>query len=1062
MKDSFFKPFHEIIAALNPRAADTFAVGDLPHTAAALLTASLAAPNNLTLLITAAPLTAERLALDLESLQKHPVLLFPPADDTEALTGARIPLVKELLTEGETRICVASIHALLKAIPDPKALQAASVQLALGVTCDLAATVEQLSALGYRRDEMVMEPLTFAVRGGILDIWAAGAEAPLRLECFGDEIDTLRLFDPATQRSTQHVKTYTITPAPQAKIQTVQILTLLKRATYVLYDHELIATALSQLPAVKRNTDNATWFYQRLSETGLTTCIIGDPPYPGLQVLPLKVEPIMGMQSLGSDTLHHPELFAQARANLLLSFDEQARRKGEHVLLTANSAASLELLTRDLPPDSPIETCVAPLSEGFTCANARLTLLTQNDLYPAKRAWHPPVRKSKAIQGQRLDYVFDVEPGELVVHLEHGIGRFIGLAEVADGDKRIEVFTLEYANGTKLHVPTTHAHLLSRYIGPNPKGVALSTLDGKRWQHAKDLAQRSIEDLAADLLETQARRRVNPGFACKLDSPWLADFEAIFPYQETPDQIRAIDDIKRDMSSTLPMDRLICGDAGYGKTEVAMRAAFIAVVNHKQVLLMAPTTILAEQHYETFSDRMSGFPIRIEVISRFRTQAQNNKTRMDAAEGKVDILIGTHALLSSKQSMKDLGLLVIDEEQRFGVAQKEQIKHLRSLVDVLTLSATPIPRTLYLSMTGARDLSLLQTPPNDRIAVDTSIHYDTDDVLLRVISAELNRGGQVFYLYNRVMTIGWIYDRVRKLFPKATIAVAHGQMPARELAAIMSAFEKGETQILITTTIVESGIDIPRANTILVDRADRFGIADLYQLRGRVGRSAVKGYACMLIPEHGIDSLAKERLQALKRHSGLGAGYTLALRDLEIRGAGNLLGAAQSGHIAAVGFGLYCQLLQRTIARLKGERPQLLVDVELALDFISVSPGQLVPHAAMLPYHYIEDEQQRMNIYRRLAEASQDSDVKALRQELIDRFGQLPDPVTRLLRLTKLRILAASKGIAKIEVSEGILTFYDARNRAPISCYKDITLTAKRVDDKLKRIEQVLVQFTGN
>ncbi|HIV09383.1 MAG TPA: transcription-repair coupling factor, partial [Candidatus Spyradenecus faecavium] len=696
------------------------------------------------------------------------------------------------------------------------------------------------------------------------------------------------------------------------------------------------------------------------------------------------------------------------------------------------------------------------LSEGFALANLKLTVVSQGDLYPTTRTWRTASRP-RPIAGQRLEYAFDVEPGELVVHLEHGIGRFLGLTEIEMDGRRTEVFTLEYAGGARLHVPTTHAHLLSRYIGPNSRKVKLHSLDGKRWRSEKEAAQRGIEDLAAGLLETQARRRVMPGFAFDLSDPWIAEFEALFPWQETPDQTRVIAEVKRDMASPMAMDRLLCGDAGYGKTEVAMRAAFIAVANHKQVALLAPTTVLAEQHFATFCDRMAHFPVRIEVLSRFRTPGQRAKTRAAAAQGQVDILIGTHALLTENIPFQDLGLLIIDEEQRFGVAHKERLKSLRALVDVLTMSATPIPRTLYLSLTGARDLSLLRTPPSNRVAVETLIQRDDDAVVAAAVRRELARGGQVFYLYNRVNTIGRVHERLRRVTPEARVLVAHGRMEAADLAATMAAFARGEADILLCTTIIESGIDIPRANTILIDRADRFGLADLYQLRGRVGRSAAKGFAYLLLPGEGlIDSDARKRLQALKRHSGLGAGYAIALRDLEIRGSGNLLGAAQSGHIAAIGFGLYCQLLRRTVARLKGEALPTLIDVELSLDFLDTSPGALGPNAAALPYDYIEDDAQRMNAYRRLAEAATLPEIDALRGELADRYGRPPVAAERALRLARLRIRAAGAHLAKIEARRGLLTFYARLNHAPVRHFAHLPLPDRPADALLDHIEALL------
>jgi transcription-repair coupling factor (superfamily II helicase) len=516
------------------------------------------------------------------------------------------------------------------------------------------------------------------------------------------------------------------------------------------------------------------------------------------------------------------------------------------------------------------------------------------------------------------------------------------------------------------------------------------------------------------------------------------------------------------MAASRPMDRLICGDAGYGKTEIAMRAAFIAVMNGRQVAVLVPTTVLAEQHFETFSDRMSAYPVRVEAVSRFKTYSHRQKILAAAAEGKVDILIGTHALLGNGVSFKNLGLLVIDEEQRFGVAHKERLKQIRQIVDVLTLSATPIPRTLYMSMTGARDLSLLQTPPRERLAVETKVARDTDTVIQTAIKQELHRDGQVYFLYNRVMSIGLMMRRLSTLVPEARIAIAHGQMPASELAEVMHEFEAGEIDVLLCTTLVESGLDIPRANTILVHRADRFGIADLYQLRGRVGRSSQKGFAWLLLPEYGhIDEDARQRIAALQKHSGLGAGFNLALRDLEIRGAGNLLGATQSGHIAAIGFGLYCQLLRRTIARMKGELPPLLVDVDLALDFLDYSPGTIdVERSACIPYHYVEDEGHRMIIHRRLAEAVSSQEVASLKVELTDRYGKVTPPVLRLLRITELRIHAAERHIGRIETREGKVYIYPSTSRNPVTFHNQIPLLKGRnSEEKIANIIKSLQQL---
>ena len=989
------KRFETLLAGLLPRQVKAFAVGDLPVPVAVMTAAGLG--QGRTLLVTPSPATADQAESDAALLLPEvPILPLVPADDEEALlTGERVAQVRAILTQQGHSIIVTSIHALLQPVPDPKALEAASRTLSLNGEFPFETLPETLTALGYAREEIVSEPLTFAMRGGILDVWPAGAAQPVRAEFFGDTVDGLRAFDPATQCSVARLDTLTLAPAPSAKLKTAQLLPQMLDATVLVLDTPAVEAALEQLRQVSRTATNAEWFAAQLAKSP-RVCWSGEPLREGVPPVALVARSAQGVRALaGTGGTHHPDFYARIRKTLLADLDARARKR-ETVAVCADSAAARELLSHELPSDSKVAVFPEALSQGFEVANLRLTIVAQSDLYPTRSAWRAPARISRPVAGQRLEYAFDVEPGELVVHLEHGIGRFLGLTEIELDGRRTEVFTLEYADGARLHVPTTHAHLLSRYIGPDSRRARLHSLDGKRWRNEREAAQHGIEDLAAGLLETQARRRVMPGFAFDLTDPWIAEFEALFPWQETPDQTRVIAEVKRDMAAPVAMDRLLCGDAGYGKTEVAMRAAFIAVANHKQVAVLAPTTVLAEQHYATFCDRMAHFPVRIEVLSRFRTLGQR-------------------------------------------------------------MSATPIPRTLYLSLTGARDLSLLQTPPQNRVAVETILQRDEDAPLAAAIRRELARGGQVFYLYNRVRTIGRVHERLRRIVPEARILIGHGQMPAEALAETMRAFERGEADILLCTTIIESGIDIPRANTILIDRADRFGLADLYQLRGRVGRSAVKGFAYLLLPPDGmLDSDGRRRLQALKRHSGLGAGYAIALRDLEIRGSGNLLGAAQSGHIAAIGFGLYCQLLRRTVARLKGETVPNLVDVEITLDFLDASPGALGPSAACLPYGYVDDEAQRMNAYRRVAEAINHRELDNLQAELADRYGPLPPAARRALRLAHLRILAAERNLAKIETRQGLLTCFSKPNHAPVRGFTRLPVPEGSADDRLTWLERLL------
>ena len=568
-------------------------------------------------------------------------------------------------------------------------------------------------------------------------------------------------------------------------------------------------------------------------------------------------------------------------------------------------------------------------------------------------------------------------------------------------------------------------------------------------------AQKAVADLAAALLRTQAERETAPGFAYDIDCEGREAFDAAFPYEETSDQLAAIKAIEKDLSSTKPMDRLICGDAGYGKTEVAMRAAYIAALNGKQTAVLAPTTVLAEQHFETFTSRFDGTPVRIESVSRFQSGKIHEGTFERLKTGACDIVIGTHAILSPKIRFKDLGLIIIDEEQRFGVRHKEFLKRLRATADVLTLSATPIPRTLYMSMTGARDLSLLSSPPRERVAVETTVVRDSDMIVRSAIEAELARGGQVFFLHNRVTTMGKVEKRLREICPQIRIVVAHGQMDSKTLARKMRAFERGEYDLLLSTTIIESGIDIPRANTILVSDAQTFGLADLYQLRGRVGRSAVQGRAIFLLPGVGsVDSDARERLDALKRHGGLGGGFALAVRDLELRGAGNLLGSEQSGHIAAVGFTLYCQLLKRTVAMLKGEKPNDVVDVKLNLDFIVFSPSsEDSGSVAALPYDYIEEDSQRMGFMKRLAEAGDEGDVRSIKKELVDRYGRLPSAAARLIKLGELRVVAAKKGVSLIRTA-GSRAFFYKSGSSDVALVEDLKSAAP--DGKIRELFAIM------
>ena len=1030
-----------------PRKAGRLASPALPGASAALAAAALArhAPGRLALAVTPGPADLERVYGDLCALGREsgvePALYPQQMEEDPEAAGARLRVVRTLNAQRSTpsahrsapSVIVTSLQALLQPAPDPDALEKASVTLKAGAQYDFEALVAQLVGAGYERATDVDAPGRLAVRGGLLDVWPPAAPVPWRAEFFGSELESLRSFDPATQCSVEKGEKVWLPPCSERALATVQLVDLLPPHAAVLWlDHDRVRAGTLFPPEEVRHPLSWDALAARVdAREPWLQLYSGDPPPAQTPALALDLAALPGLAELGAGEAHHPELLAGARQRLLDDFERRAGA-GETVLVCADTAGTCELLARELGSATRVQIRRAALSGGFTLPG--LTVAAQPDLYAVRKQSLRRPAAPAAARGGRVENAADLEPGDLVVHVDHGIGRFLGSTEVEVDGRRSEVFTIEYAEGAKLHVPVSHAHLLSRYVGVAGHKAKLHRLGGRRWTREKADAERAVADLAAALLETQARRHVVEGLAFNPEPPWLHEFEAAFPYQETADQEKVIADVKRDMAASRPMDRLICGDAGYGKTEIAMRAAFISVMNGRQVAVLVPTTVLAEQHYETFTDRMSAYPVKIEVVSRFQTHARRRRILSEAGHGRVDILIGTHALLAEGVAFKNLGLLIIDEEQRFGVTHKEKLKQVRQVVDVLTLSATPIPRTLYMSMTGARDMSLLQTPPRERVAVETKVARDADSVIRTAIRQELSRGGQVYFLYNRVVTIGLMERRLEKLVPEARIAVAHGQMPSNTLARIMREFEAGEIDVLLCTTIVESGLDIPRANTILVHRADRFGIAELYQLRGRVGRSSQKGFAWLLLPEYGhVDEDARQRIAALQKHSGLGAGFNLALRDLEIRGAGNLLGAAQSGHIAAIGFGLYCQLLRRTIARLKGEAPPLLVDVDLALDFLDFSPGAIDPESsACLPYTYVEDEAHRMTLHRRIAEVVSAKEVRALRDELADRYGKPPPAVLRLLRLAELRVQAAHKKIGRIETSGGKIHFYPQRERSPL------------------------------
>jgi transcription-repair coupling factor (superfamily II helicase) len=699
------------------------------------------------------------------------------------------------------------------------------------------------------------------------------------------------------------------------------------------------------------------------------------------------------------------------------------RREGRAITLVAKGRAQAERLSEVLrehdlgaslgegpPIGGRILVREGGLNAGFHFAPLRQTYLTEAEVFGPRRA--VAVRRTKIREARPFAGFEDVKPGEVVVHVDHGIGRFHGLRRLITGEVEGDYLLLEYAGGDKLYVPVDKLHLVQRYVGADgAAGPPLDRLGSAAWARAKERVRASVREMAGELLRLYAARQVAAGHTFAPDTPWQREFEAAFPFDETPDQITAIQAVKADMERPQPMDRLICGDVGYGKTEVAMRAAFKAVMDGTQVAVLVPTTVLALQHFQSFADRFAPFPIVVEMLSRFRPRAEQQKVLRGLRDGTVDVVIGTHRLLQTDVRFRDLGLLVVDEEQRFGVGAKERLKQFRTEVDVLTLTATPIPRTLHMSMLGVRDISTIETPPEDRLSIRTTVTRFDAEVIRRAVEEEIGRGGQVFFVHNRVESIHAVARFLKRLLPDVKIAVAHGQMTEEALERVMCDFYARRYQLLCSTAIIESGLDIPTANTIIIDRADRFGLAQLYQLRGRVGRDRFRAHAYLLIPrEEALNESARKRLQVIAELTELGSGFKIAARDLEIRGAGNLLGPEQHGHINAVGFDLYCQLIQETVRELKGAAPEEVVDPVLRL-----------PIAASIPETYVPDAAVRLSLYRRLSVVASTAEREEFAKELQDRFGPLPPPVEQLLAVVRLKAAARSLCIREVDARREVV-----------------------------------------
>ncbi len=966
------------------------------------------------------------------------------------------------IAQGTARVVIASAAALLPRVTAPDRMLAAAITLKPGQDIAPLELAELLVDAGFTREDPADEHGEFAMRGGIADIFPAGETHPVRLEFIGDTIETLRTYDPSTQRS--------IAPIDQVAIVPLRdVLDDNRRATvfdYLSRAHEsrIIVSERDEVDA------NATKLLAQINQSyhdivGAAPASPQDrPPRIGsgqARSVPAPEELVVSWDIVDAR-------FAQATVLAQLALDDTARGvrcqpavelkgrvadwvaeirrlrdEGESVLFVAATAGraerTIELLKEYEVFAIPVEraedaryaavlVAVGALSRGFRLPDAGLQIYAEADVFEEER--RAPERRRAATKAFLSD-LRDLKVGDFVVHVDNGIGMFVGLKQIGVGESMQEFLELRYAGEDKLFVPVERLDLVQKYTGASKPPI--DRLGGASWEKAKSKVKKAMRDMAEELLKLYAARKAVPGHAFAPDSHWQQEFEDAFAYDLTIDQTSAVTDIKRDMESTTPMDRLLCGDVGYGKTEVAMRAAFKAVMDGKQVAFLAPTTVLAFQHQKTLRERFAGFPVRIDMVSRFRSKAEQAETIVDLAAGKVDLIVGTHRLLSKDVEFRDLGLLVVDEEQRFGVAHKEKIKQMKKKVDVLTMSATPIPRTLNMSLIGIRDMSIIETPPKDRLSIQTNVVKFDQHVIGTAIRAELGRGGQVYFVHNRVESIFSIGDLIQRLVPEAKIAIAHGQMDEEALERAMFDFVAKKFDVLLATTIVENGLDIPNANTIIINRADRYGLSQLYQLRGRVGRSDRAAYAYLLIPpEDNLSPIAKKRLAAIKEFSDLGSGFRVAALDLEIRGAGNLLGGEQSGQIDTVGFELYMKLLEQTVRELKGEdvEDDVRATVNLRVDL-------------KIEESYVPDMNQRLSLYRSIAAARSQEEIDDVLDGAHDRYGPLPESLLNLADYGRIRIMADRLGIDTVD-REGRIVVLKFRPQAKIDPMRLVALVRQR------------------
>jgi transcription-repair coupling factor len=1030
----------------------------------------------------------------------------------DPILGSRLRIVRGFEADSSPPVVIATINALLQPVPSRSERIVASRLVKVGEDLDLDDMAAWLVAKGFERVTALEVPGEFSIHGGIIDIFPPDSSDPVRVELFGDEIESIRLFDVESQRKIASVTEIAITVLSPSDLKhdeddpVASVSPLVTNGEHVL--DAMPANAWVVFIEMEEMIREGRQYLDRLAdpkglfsvESTMQRCAAR----PHVNLAPL----VAG--SYGKQTIHLQtasiERFGGAKGESLKEL-ERVVQQDESVLIACHNEGAKQRLTellaevysdpsllgpesrppgsakpKDQPPPPPsgpplkrflrgkpdpaaaknapvpaqpepvppappepsvpkehpfhqrVRLCVGHVSKGFRLVGEKIVVLSDNELFARTEVQRAP--RKKRIESRVIDSFLDLAIGDLVVHLSHGIARFRGMEVQKKGDLTEEHLVLQFADELKMYVPTSLIHLVQKYIGGAKAAPELSKVGGTSWVNKKKRVAEAVGDMAADMLKLQADRDLKPGLACPPDSHWMEEFEAEFPYTETDDQLKAIAEAKEDMQRPRPMDRLICGDVGYGKTEVAMRAAFKAVDAGRQAAILVPTTVLCEQHFRSFCERMAEFPVSIASLNRFRTASETREVLQGLANGTIDIVIGTHRLVSKDVKFKDLGLLVIDEEQRFGVETKELLKHLRLEVDVLTLSATPIPRTLHMSLVGIRDISNLETPPQDRMAVETRVCRWDGELIRSAIVRELNRTGQIYFVHNRIYDIQTIADKIHALVPEAKIDIVHGQMDETTMENAMHGFVQGRTDILVATTIIESGLDIPNANTIFIHQAGNYGLADLHQLRGRVGRYKHRAY-CYLLLEDGktLTPQASRRMKAIEEFSELGAGFKIAMRDLEIRGAGNILGTEQSGHIAAVGYELYCQLLDNAVRAMKRQPIREHRHVEVTL-----------PVSAYLPLDYVPEGRPKIEMYRKLSSISSLDDLAELKAEFRDRFGPLPDPAEKLFLVRELQLLALRWQIHDIHLEPGYVIL-GYRNPKLMTQLSRLTLIPLRILD---------------